>query len=220
MANILGILFIILIAALVAAIILAFLKKITKMAIPLIIIALLIVGAFYFVSDTADLQRNFAVENKIFLLDMDGKIAGAFVSGADEQKIITELEKYNRLYPNNMDEILGNYYKVIIVHWDAFSEIKELDMEVKKLSQEEIKNLLSADNPMVVLEEGPFKGMFESGNTLKSVLFSWLFAEENQKTNLIVQYRKGVVDIYPETTSLKVIKLIPEPILERLVKVE
>jgi len=71
-----------------------------------------------------------------------------------------------------------------------------------------------------VLEEGPFKGMFESGNTLKSVIFSWLFAEENQKTNLIVQYRKGVVDIYPETTSLKVIKLIPEPILERLVKVE
>lgn len=220
MTNILGILFIILIAALVVAIILAFLKKITKMAIPLIIIALLIVGAFYFVSDTADLQKNFAVENKIFLLDMDGRIAGAFVSGADKQEISTELEQYNKLYPNNMDEILGNYYKVIVVHWDAFSGIKELDMEVKKLSNAEIKNLLSADNPMVVLEEGPFKGMFESGNTLKSVIFSWLFAEENQKTNLIVQYRKGVVDIYPETTSLKVIKLIPEPILERLVKVE
>ena len=220
MATILGWLFILLIIALVIAIILTIMEKVTKIIIPVLIIALLIVGAFYFVKDVTDLQKNFAAENKIFLLDLDKDIVGAFtVRGDEDPVLIKDFTALNKQYPDSFDTILNGYYKVIIVHWNAFDDLQQLDLDVVKLSRQEILTALKSGNPITVLP-APAANMFDTGDEVKSTLFAFMFSEKNQKTNLIEQHRAGTADIYPETLGLKVIKLIPESILKKLVKVK
>jgi hypothetical protein len=219
MATILGWLFILLIIALVIAIILTIMEKVTKIIIPILIIALLIVGAFYFVKDVTDLQQNFAAENKIFLLDLDKEIVGAFtVRGNEDPVLIKDFTTLNKQYPNNLDKILGNYYKVVIVHWSAFDDLQQLDLDIIQLSRQDILDALNSEDPKTLLPVVA-TNMFETGDEIKSTLFAFMFSEKNQKTNLIEQHRAGTADIYPETIGLKIIKLIPESILKKLVKV-
>ena len=136
MATILGILFILLIIALVLAIILTVMEKITKFVIPLIIIGLLVVGAFYFVTDVADLQMKFNTENKLFLLDLDDSIAGAFsIKGEEQPEVLFDLGKFRSFRPEKADALIDGYYKIIVLHWDAFDDINEIEIVLKDLSK-------------------------------------------------------------------------------------
>ena len=201
MATLMGILFVLLIVALIIAIILTVLEKITKFVIPLIIIALLIVGAFYFVGDVADLQRHFSTENKLYLLELDNEIVGAFTSRGDANPIIiTDLARFQVLTEQDLDVLSGDYYKVITVSWDALENAGEITLEGDTYSTQQAKTSLSSSRD----------------DSLKSSLFRELYLKLD--TNLIELYRQGHVEFYPETMGLKVIKLIPEFIMKKLVK--
>ncbi len=218
MATLLGLLFILLIIALVIAIILTVLEKITKIAIPVLIIALLVVGAFYFVYDVASLQQKFETENKLFLLELDDSVAGAFsIKGNQEPIIIDDLSNYKSLRPENLDALLNRYYKVIIVHWNAFDDIQSINVAGATVSKQDARTALESSSPKSFLDQ-QVAALFPTEDSIKSSLFNLMFGAAYQKTDLIELYRLGKVDFYPETMGLKVIKLIPEPILKKLVK--
>lgn len=217
MAAILGWLFILLIVALVIAIVLTVLEKITKFAIPVLIIALLVVGAVYFIYDTADLQQKFETENKLFLLELDDSVAGAFsIRGNEEPVIIDDLSSYT-LKPEQLDLLLGSHYKIIIVHWGAFDGIDSISVGDMTVSKDDARSVFMSGSPKSLLIP-QVAALFPTKDSVKSSLFNLMFGAAYQKTNLIEMYRAGSVDIYPETLGLKVIKLIPEFVLKKLVK--
>jgi len=220
MATLLGILFILLIIALVIAIILTVLEKVTKLAIPVIIIAILVVGAFYFVYDVASLQQKFETENKLFLLELDDSVAGAFsIKGNQEPIIIDDLSNYQSLKPEDLDALLNKYYKVIIVHWDTFDDLPSINVADITISKQDALTAFNSNTPKSFLAP-QISALFLTEDSVKSSLFNLMFGAAYQKTNLIEMYRTGTVDFYPETMGLKVIKLIPESILKKLVKVK
>jgi len=218
MATILGWLFILLIIALVIAIILTVMEKITKIIIPLLIIALLVVGAFYFVTDVADLQMKFNTENKLFLLELDDNIVGAFsIKGEEQPEVLFDIGRFKNFAPEKADAMINGYYKIIVIHWDTFDSIKEIDLDGIKLPLTQIESILKSSNPRQYLPENA-RQLFSTDDSLKGNLFLFLFSESNKQSNLITLYRSGDADFYPETMSLKVIRWIPESILNRLVK--
>ena len=213
MATILGWLFILLIIALVIAIILTVMEKITKIVIPLLIIALLVVGAFYFVTDVADLQMKFNTENKLFLLELDDNIVGAFsVKGEEQPEVLFDLGRFKGFRPEKADAMINGYYKVIVVHWETFNNIQEFDLDGTILPLSQIKSIIKSSNPRQYLPENA-RQMFPTDDSLKGHLFMFLFREANTNYTLIDQYRNKNVDFYPETMSLKVIRLIPDRLL-------
>ncbi|MBW3002519.1 hypothetical protein KY338_05165 [Candidatus Woesearchaeota archaeon] len=218
MASLIGILFVLLIIALVIAIILTVMEKITKIAIPIIIIALLIVGAFYFIYDTADLQRKFETENKLFLLELDDSVAGAFsVKGSQEPVVMDDLSNYRSLSQKSLDALAARYYKVIIVHWNTFDDLPSINVAGITVTREDALAAFESGSPKEFLSP-QVASLFPTEDSVRSSLFNLMFGAAYQKTNLIEMYRAGTVDIYPETMGLKVIKLIPEVLLEKLVK--
>ncbi|MBW3004301.1 hypothetical protein KY310_00515 [Candidatus Woesearchaeota archaeon] len=218
MATILGILFVLLIIALVIAIILTVMEKITKIAIPILIIALLVVGAFYFVYDTADLQLKFETENKLFLLELDDSIVGAFsIKGNQDPIIIDDLDDYQNLNQEALDALAIRYYKVIIVNWNTFDDLPSITVGDNLITTQEARIAFKSSTPKEFLSP-QVASLFPTEDSVKSSLFNLMFGAAYQKTNLIEMYRAGTVDIYPETMGLKVIKLIPEALLKKLVK--
>lgn len=201
MASLLGILFVLLIVALVIAIVLTVLEKITKFAIPLIIIVLIVVGAFYFVADVADLKLHFGKDNKLYLLELDDEIAGAFTQEGDvDPVVITDLTKYQDLSEQDLEALSNNFYKIITVKWTALDDVDSVTVDKDDYSSSQAKTSLKSSKD----------------DRLKSSLFKELYLQLD--TNLIELYRKGHVEFYPETMGLKVINLIPEFILKKLVK--
>ncbi|MBW2986165.1 hypothetical protein KY333_02230 [Candidatus Woesearchaeota archaeon] len=218
MATIFGILLILLIIALVLAVILTIMEKITKFVIPLIIIALLVVGAFYFVADVADLQAQFNTENKLFLLELEDQMVGAFsVKGEEQPVVLHDFSGFKNFQSENADSIINGYYKIIIIHWDTFEDIQEIDLDGVTISSQKIQDILKSGNPRQYLP-GPAQTMFSTDDSMKGSIFLYLFSENNKNTNLIELYRSGNADFYPDTMSLKVIRLIPNFILNKLVK--
>ncbi|MBD3304031.1 hypothetical protein GF343_02715 [Candidatus Woesearchaeota archaeon] len=217
MASLLGWLFILLIVALVIAIVLTVLEKITKFTIPVLIIALLVVGAFYFIYDTADLQQKFETGNKLFLLELDDSVAGAFsIKGNQEPVIIDDLSSYT-LKPEQLDLLLDSHYKIIIVHWSAFDDINSITVGDIAVLKQDAKGIFKSISPKSLLTP-QLAALFPTEDSARSSLFNLMFGAAYQKTGLIEMYRAGDVDIYPETMGLKVIKLIPEFVLKKLVK--
>jgi len=217
MAAILGWLFILLIIALVIAVILTVMEKITRIAIPVLIIALLVVGAVYFIYDTADLQQKFETENKLFLLELDDSVAGAFsIKGNQEPVIIDDLSSYS-LEPDQLDLLLDSHYKIIIVHWSAFDDVSSITIGDSTVSKDDARAVFMSESPKSLLPQ-QIAALFPAEDSVKSSLFNLMFGAAYQKTDLIEMYRAGDADIYPETMGLKVIKLIPEFILKKLVK--
>ena len=201
MASLLGILFVLLIVALVIVIVLTVLEKITKFAIPVIIIALIVVGAFYFVADVVGLQRHFATEEKLYLLELDDDIVGAFIGKGDEEPVlITDLERFKDMTKKDLKTLSDKYYKVITVKWTALDDVGSVTVDKDDYSSSQAKTSLKSSKD----------------DLLKSSLFKELYLQLD--TNLIELYRKGHVEFYPETMGLKVINLIPEFILKKLVK--
>ena len=217
MATLFGILFIILIIALVLAVILTVMEKITKFVIPLIIIALLVLSAFYFVSDAADIQMKFNTEKKLFLLEMDDDIVGAFaLQGEDKSETLFDFSGFKRFKSENADSVLNGYYKVVLVHWDAFSDVNTAEINNIEFSGQQLKEMFKSGNPRQYLPENA-RQLFPTDDSLKSSVFLFLFADASKQKNLIEMYRDGDVDFYPETASLKVIRFVPGFILNKLV---
>ena len=104
-------------------------KSLVKTALLVIVFLLIIgvIGGFFVFRDVQDLKENFFVQEKLFLLvDQDEVIQGFEATEFDFDTISflgpSELSDIEKNYESgNYQEILGDYYKIIILKKELFS---------------------------------------------------------------------------------------------------
>ncbi len=138
----------------VAIFILLFLltKKILKTVLLGILVVFIVTGivGFLIFDDVKDLVENFPdTENKIIFVLEDKIIGGIVTQGFDFEKLseeedfplieTEEIKELNKNYPNNLDLVLNDSFKLVIIDSNMIEESK-LDEEIKEES-EFIQNL-------------------------------------------------------------------------------
>jgi hypothetical protein len=111
----------------------------------------------------------------------------------------------------------ARHYKIMTVHWDTFDDIPSVTVGDTVITTQDARTAFKSSTPKEFLSP-QVALLFPTEDSVKSSLFNLMFGAAYQKANLIEMYRAGTVDIYPETMGLKVIKLIPEVLLKKLVK--
>ncbi|MEM4239986.1 MAG: hypothetical protein QXM31_00870 [Candidatus Woesearchaeota archaeon] len=192
--------------------------------------AIIVAGAWVLI-DSNDLSQHFYQDDKLVLLDIDTRVAGAFVLG--ESKIprpIGDMAGIIRAYPD-LSKIKGNYYKVIVMDWSvvegnisipgfkatgreirsAMVSGKPRDLLIKK-SSEALGGGLLADITAQAIAMYPSEEMFASS------MFAILAAEPlSNPDKMLKGMKEGKVIVYPETIVFKTIKFLPLDLARLLV---
>ncbi len=193
------------------------------MIIPLALLLVVVVFGIWIGMDTYDLSRHFYQDEKLFILDIDGKPAGAFVLGADELPgIITDLDKIRETYPD-LAALQGSNYKVIVMKWPVVAN--DIDIMGFSASANDIKESLLDPNPkqkfayLVLKGKGTaalaalmasFDAVYPINDAFSSSVFALLAAKPLQDRELIYKgIKDGNVIIYPETAVFKTMKALP-----------
>ncbi len=202
------------------------LKKIggmIAMIIPLALLLVVVVFGIWIGMDAYDLSRHFYQDNKLFILDIDGKPYGAFVLGADEfPGIITDLDKIRETYPD-LAALQGNNYKVVVLKWPVVAN----DVEILgfSASANEIREALLDPNPkqkfayLVLKGKGAaalavlmatFDAVYPINDAFTSSAFALLAVKPLQDSDLMYKgIKDGNVIVYPETAVFKTMKVLP-----------
>lgn len=229
---------IILIAAIAGlSILLRFIGRTKRLIITGIIIVLIAGSAIYIYKDINDLKKNMIDAEKLFLLDIDGKIIAGFVSKGVENPItLNDVQNINKLYQEkNLKQIRDQYYKILIFKWPAFDEISEISDQEQTITNEEAKNALLSPNPkkLYVDKTAAVKGekyrlfiqkeadkQYPTEDSFKGIVFG-LFAAETGKRNLLIpEFKQGNIIIYPEKITLKIVKIFPQDLLEKFLPMQ
>ncbi|MEE9525568.1 MAG: hypothetical protein V3V78_03105 [Candidatus Woesearchaeota archaeon] len=197
--------------------------------------------SFLVVSDATEFTEKSKAIPSIYLLEEDGIIlagfSGTFMNESSQPTFVSgdALGPYEE---NDLDELLGENYKLYLVKKQAFDLIDTIDGGNLLLSKEEVFTLIDSETPLddyIIAQVGAVsasqlaafrKDMFrdmniENDDGFRGVLFAamlttgfkepiWLFDQIKQK-NII---------IYKETPMFKLIKFAPTSYLKKLMKTE
>ncbi|MBR9691918.1 hypothetical protein GOV06_03965 [Candidatus Woesearchaeota archaeon] len=202
---------------------------------------ILILGSFI-VLDANDFRKNFQTQPSIFVLEDDGEISAGFsaVLGEDEFNPDYLLEEKLGTYdPDNLDELLGENYKIFFVKKQALDSVETVEGGDMKLTKEEIFEMIDSETTIDDFVRSQVKDippsqfpalkkqMMEQMNInedaeLKGALFGAAFAAamEDNPLFLFEQYKEGNIIIYPETAMFKFLRKVPLSLLKNMVKVE
>jgi len=192
--------------------------------------------------DVADFKTNFPTAEKLFLLEENNTLLAGFsgVLGEQEQpNFITssELNSYKISYEaDDLENILGNNYKLFIVNSDVFEDIVSVEFNEQDLSKNFVFNLLRSDSPIdeyanyYAQSQGipaaaigdlkkQIRTQISSEAELKGALFASLFGTKTQEDPLFLfkEYKKDNIIIYPETMLFRTIRKIPLLLMKRFI---
>jgi len=214
----LGTIIIILTIVIILSIILGFVNKMVRWILPIVYLVLLIVGTVIIYNDAADLRDNFLEKEKLFVLEIDGMTSAAFtVTGKNPAEIVEELSTIKKQYEDS------SYYKVLLFTWESFENLQEVEFNGEKLSRPEIKQILESDNPRQLLSEKsglPIEAVnqaYATDDMVKGDLFGNMAATAAGEESIIMAIKDGRVKVIPETISFKLIKILPDSTVEKLV---
>ena len=213
------------ILALVVAfgLILRVLEGAAKTIVAVIVLGIVVGGAVWIFWDINDLRQHFYQDEKLFILDIDGKAAGAFSLGSDGvPNIVTDLRTIRSAYPDVM-LVRGNYYKVIVLTWPVVAQ--DLELSGFSATQDEIKTALLSENPTQLFIDkmvarygqgayGQVKlqadTLYPTHDAFASTVFALLASKPLSSPNLIFMgMNQGTVLILPETITIKILKILP-----------
>lgn len=176
-------------------------------------------------SDAIAFQQGWESAPKLFLLhDNNYLISGYMAEPNNEELPITPISKeiikqYRESFSNeDYNTILGNNYKLFLIDFAAFNEVKEINFINTNLSLAQVKNLLESATPtkdFAKITTGMDLQINVNPNddeNFRSSVFAILFATAvtDQGPLYIVQKVKdNTIQVYPETALFKTIKLIP-----------
>ncbi len=195
--------------------------------------------------DIRDFQENFQDSEKIFLLSENGNILTGFTStlqeGSEPDEIPKERLAELQTYYNNKEynKIKGENYKMFIIDASAFDFMEE-EQEIERekdfvytkefvfkfiksenladdFSREYIKQKSIDESRLEEIKKEFIENIEE--DKFRAQLFSSLLEESSKQKGplfLILFYREGDTLIYKETILFKLIKLLPEGIMEKL----
>ena len=147
--------------------------------------------AFLAVMDFNDFRESFSAEKNLFLIAENGNVLVALElqgnrTGAVNQQ---ETDEYSRLLrEGNYAAIREGYYKLLILHSGLFGE-------------EEVKGVGNALPERLRAEKYPEERAKLAAPVVEKIFSDTLF--------LVVQHKKGNIEVYEETAMFKVLKLTP-----------
>ena len=193
-------------------------------------ILILIVGAGgWILYDVNDLRQNFYNQDKLFLLDVDRKLAGAFaLQEGTQPRIMSDLSAWQNIYPGlrQIMEESGEAmpYKIIVITWPVVAD--DLQLNSFTATSAELHDALRSDNSKELfivkgVEEygeearGQVKlqadELYPTNDAFSSTVFALLAEKPLRDQQLMMNgLRDGTVEIYPETIVFKIIKVLPE----------
>ncbi len=164
----------------------------------MIILAIFTVFIFLDIRD----MKNHASERSVELLVKDGRIiAGHYISFDDaselsEDEISSADISYNR---GDMDSLRNDTYKVYLMDYSAVAA--DIDILSIKVAEENVSAMLDS----------------ESSQRMRNAIYSALLFSKAAEDPLFLftEYRKGNIEVYPETALFKFMKYVPSLVIER-----
>jgi len=208
------------------AIAVRFVKALARTIIIVVIIALVLGAGLYVLTDANDLRVNFLSKEKLLLLDLDGNIVAAVISkGVSVPVPVTDVKSLNVLYHSeNYQSMLNDNYKLVVFQWDSFRDLSIVGEDNYVFSIDDVKQIMELEDPKMfyveklVGEQGAaflapisaqVEKIFPTNDYFRSVVFSFMIAQSFENTSIFEKYLDGTVFIYPETITLKLLKILP-----------
>ncbi len=202
-----------------------FLPKVVREIILAVLAVFVITMGVWMLVDANDLRQHFYQDEKLFLLDIDGKIEGGFTLAKSSEipATIKDLSEIREEYPD-LGKIQGSYYKVIVMKWDLVDDNVVLD-NFEALSSE-IKTALLSDSPKELFVDKTAAKLGETArgiammtadalypteDSFRSAMFALLAAKPlSEQETMFRAVRQGTAIVHPETITFKIIKILPE----------
>ncbi len=199
-----------------------FFKLMLKIALVVLLITIVAVGTlgYFLYKDINDIRTNFKSSTNLILLTDNTKfIAGAEMS-QKKDPIILGQDEINKI--SDPTQLLGKYYKVIIVNSKFLENVLPVKIELEKniiLTKEELIAAVNSDDPLKSLNPNllPLIGKDIKGFNANDpanirmllILTSFKSQAELDPIKLIEEYQKGNIKIIGETITFKVLKQVP-----------
>lgn len=188
--------------------------------------------------DIAKVKKNFNEEQTILLAHKGEIVAGFSYDNSEDEKILqntkTALFENEKLASFNSELADGDYSPekgmTMVIDSSYFKDksLELIDGVSITLTDEFIDNLLTCndDDDCIDLmsEKVPslqkqIEASFEDEQDMKNKIFFNLFVEESKNTKgtfLISGLKEDQIKIYPELSSLKIIKMVPEKFFKKI----
>jgi hypothetical protein len=213
----------------------------------LLCMLLLVVGSIFFgylvVKDASDFKNNFSNSTSMVIVKQTTNGTETFLAGATinpEQKKYDPMSKKQlanaqQLYNDDKMSTLGaDYYKVFIIELKSFDDIKLYNISDQnvELNKEEIKTIMLSDDAkedlarIVAKKNGMktndvYKDISATDEEIKAYILSYYLStvfDTNNIANLVSQLKSGNIEVYSNTALFKAIKLVPNSLVNKLVK--
>jgi len=213
----------------------------TLMVMTLVVALILIIILSLVYSDTINLKKKFTSDPVLIIYQEHGELQtgirlsslsggnATFISGLEINNMQTSY------YAGNYKDIADANYKVFFVIDDTFKEIEgPVSDSERSYTKNFTINLIESDDPLGMYISNQLGGEvsdetkrniatdlgFEDPTLLKSQMFGLLYEQmldEKGLTHLFLQYKKGTVEVYPETAFFKFINAVPVSFVGKLV---
>tara|TARA_Y100000310_G_C20537940_1_gene741810 strand:+ start:90 stop:656 length:567 start_codon:yes stop_codon:yes gene_type:complete len=170
----------------------------------LILVIALSIFTYFIYKDAMALKGNLAQSSNIVLLEENNKaLTGIILRELSQVVSQKNLEQYSVYLANDdYSKILGSYYKFILVDMEA---VLNIDQDSFTIQEQEF----TKDELLVLLRSG-------ENLEYRAAAFSYVFSKYLfSQNNLLKEYKKGNIFIYPETIMFKVIKIIPVSLFDK-----
>jgi len=198
------------------------------------------------VKDANDFKNHFGNSTSMVIVEQaanDTNNTETFLAGVmfnPERKTFNSMSKENltdaeALYRAGKISMLGaDYYKVFIIELKSFDEVKLYNISDQnvELSKEEIKTIMLSDNARETLAEiiakkngrdknDVLKELSATNEGVKSYLLSYYLSTVFNPSNIaefISQLKNNNIQVYNNTALFKAIKLVPQSLINIIVK--
>jgi hypothetical protein len=215
-------------------------KSVLKALSLVVLVGVILIAAasFFIYKDAADFRQNWQDSDKLVLLEYNGDIEAAIQTTftGDEPLLFDDdgLAEINTAYTNGeLDKVKGDNYKILIIKLEPM--LAEIESEgipmggsIGSISKEDAGAIITADDALD--EIGKFSaehgdvgfsgnlGNSEAKSAVAALLIRQLAEEKGSMFGayLIKGYKSGDIIIYPETALFRLIKFLPDFIIERI----
>ena len=226
-----GTVILIIIALIIITIILKIIKNVLKavfLIISLAVIILMVGGVLVFREAKEFSQQLSTNTTQILLYDDNGIIAGMEIAKMSEgttQKVYDnqEIEEINKLYKEgNYESIKKNNFLTMYIHLNITKNLPEsVEIEGLNVSKEEIIEALTGKNDTLLKTASLLTG--EDEGKIKGALLGiclYYSMEKEGPAYIIKATKEGIIRFYPESTTTKLIRIVPSSIVEKIMPQE
>ena len=205
----------------------------------ILFIIVIILGVFLYF-DIKDLNSNFDTAEKVILLKENGNILTGFMFSDNSKNTVfyKDISEINNAFKaKNYAKIKGETYKLLIAQKSLFSDIELIDVIGYPIERETLFAYLNDQTPRnkaaedISKENSVPKALvtkeieknFATEDEFKGYLFAKAVGRvlEGKGTNFVIlSYKKGDIEVYPETISFKMIDLLPQIIFDKFFEEE